>query len=275
MSKKGERLDKLMVKKGLVSSRTKAQALIMAGKVIVDGNRIEKAGSQLDPEVEVSVIEETSNWVSRGAHKLLKALDSFRLSPEGRVCLDIGASTGGFTHVLLEWGAKKVYSVDVGYGQLAWKIRQDPRVVVMERTNARYLKPQDLQELPELITIDASFISLRILLPAIAKLMDKEAVLVSLVKPQFEAGKNRVGKNGVVRDPEIHFQVIKDLCTFIWKEIPELSLEGIEHSPITGPKGNIEFLLHLRSAITGNRKMLDESTIENIVQKAHNELLPR
>lgn len=234
------RLDTLLVEHGLVESRNKAQALIMAGKVRVDGQVLTKAGTLTTVEATVQVEAELP-YVSRGGLKLVAALDAFKLDPTGKVCADVGASTGGFTDVLLQRGAAHVYAIDVGYGQLAWKLRQDERVTVMERTNARHLK--SLPEAIHLATIDASFISLKLLLPAVVKWLTSPAVVVTLVKPQFEAGKSQVGKGGVVRDPAIHKQVLEQIIGYA--VTIDFSFLGVIDSPITGPAGNHEFLLCL------------------------------
>jgi len=239
------RLDVLITEKGLVETRSKAQALIMAGKVRIDDQVVTKAGTQVLPDINVAV-EEDLPYVSRGGLKLAGALDTFALDPSDAVCADVGASTGGFTDVLLQRGAARVYAIDVGYGQLAWKLRQDERVMVMERTNARYL--ESLPELIDLVTIDASFISLKLIFPAVVKWLKPGASVVALVKPQFEAGKKQVGKGGVVRDPSVHRQVLE-------KAVHDAAENGLTAvrltiSPITGPAGNHEFLLHLEYQAT-------------------------
>jgi len=236
-----ERLDKLLVARGLAESREQAQRMIMAGWVLVDGQPATKPGHKITPEADIHVKEQLP-YVSRGGHKLAAALDAFHVSPEGWVCADIGASTGGFTDVLLQRGAARVYAIDVGYGQLHWRLRNDPRVIVMERVNARYL--QGLPEPVQLVTIDASFISLRLLLPAARRLLAPGGQIIALVKPQFEAGKDRVGKGGVVRDPAVHRQVLTDIVD--WAAAHDFGPQGLVPSPILGPKGNREFLLWLK-----------------------------
>jgi 23S rRNA (cytidine1920-2'-O)/16S rRNA (cytidine1409-2'-O)-methyltransferase len=238
MAKK--RLDVLLTEKGLAETRSKAQALIMAGKVRAGGQVVTKAGTQVSPDVEV-LLEEDLPYVSRGGLKLAAALDAFALTPAGMVCADVGASTGGFTDVLLQRGAARVYAIDVGYGQLAWKLRQDERVVALERTNARYLA--SLPEPIDLVTIDASFISLKLIFPAVVKWLVPGASVVALVKPQFEAGKSQVGKGGVVRDPLVHRQVLENALAAA--AASGLSATNLTVSPITGPAGNHEFLLGL------------------------------
>ncbi len=236
-----ERLDKLLVARGLAESREQAQRMIMAGWVLVDDRPAAKPGQKVSTQAAIRV-KERPPFVSRGGRKLAAALDAFGVSPEGWVCADIGASTGGFTDALLQRGAAKVYAIDVGYGQLHWRLRNDPRVVVMERTNARYL--DRLPEPVQLVTIDASFISLRLLLPAARRLLAPGGQIIALVKPQFEAGKARVGKGGVVRDPAVHRQVLREMVT--WAGEQGFGPQGLIPSPILGPKGNREFLLWLR-----------------------------
>jgi 23S rRNA (cytidine1920-2'-O)/16S rRNA (cytidine1409-2'-O)-methyltransferase len=237
---KKSRLDLLLTQKGLVDSRNRAQALIMAGKVQVNDQVVTKAGTLVPVDAKVSLKQERP-YVSRGGIKLAAALDTFNIRPENIVCADVGASTGGFTDLLLQRGAAKVYAIDVGYGQLAWQLRQDERVVVMERTNARYL--ESLPEPVYLVTIDVSFISLKLILPAVLKWLGSPAVVVALVKPQFEAGREQVGKGGVVRDREVHRQVLQQIVTVAADA--GLEVLGLIPSPITGPAGNHEFLLHL------------------------------
>jgi len=236
------RLDKLLLEKKLAPTRQKAQALIAAGQVLINDKLADKAGTMVEKSAEVKV-KETCPYVSRGGYKLEAALTFFDLDPSGSVCLDIGASTGGFTDCLLQHGAAKVYAVDVGYGQLAWKLRQDPRVVVMERTNARNLIIADFNDLIDLAVMDASFISLKILIPPLLPLFRGKISIVALIKPQFEVGRGKVGKGGVVRDPVLHDEVINEIIDFC-KTLKLLS-GGVIPSPILGPKGNKEFLIHL------------------------------
>jgi 23S rRNA (cytidine1920-2'-O)/16S rRNA (cytidine1409-2'-O)-methyltransferase len=238
------RLDKLMVERGLAPSREKAQALIMAGQVVLGDHAAQKAGQQVAADVELRIKGELLPYVSRGGLKLEKGLDQFGIDPSGRTAIDVGASTGGFTDCLLQRGASKVYAVDVGYGQLAWKLREDPRVVVMEKTNIRHLQPEQLDPLPDLAVIDASFISLNLVLPPTLALLQRPAEVVALVKPQFEVGKGAVGKGGIVRDPRLHDEVLSNMERLA----AELSAEllGICDSPITGADGNREFLMGLR-----------------------------
>lgn len=248
-----QRLDKLLVHKGLVSSREAAKELIMQGCVSVSGFVQQKPASMVssDALLEIRPLHgdtDCASWVSRGAHKLLKGLDTWRIDPAGWRCVDIGASTGGFTQVLLSRGAAQVAAVDVGYGQLAWILRNDPRVLVMERTNARYLTPDDIGWPADLVTTDASFISLRLLLSILEKLLSSDGKMLVLVKPQFEVGRDKVGK-GVVKDPALHMDVLRNLDAFIGAETG-LFLEGATFSPIRGPEGNIEFIFLLGRADT-------------------------
>lgn len=239
---KKQRADQALVERGLVESRSKAQALIMAGKVFSEETRIDKPGQPVKAEQPLEVRGQEHPWVSRGGLKLDKGLESFGIDPQGLTCLDVGASTGGFTDVLLSRGAAKVYAVDVGHGQLAWKLRQDGRVVVLEKTNARHLTAEQVPELIDLVVCDASFIGLEVVLPAALSLTRPGAGLVALIKPQFEVGKERVGKGGVVRDPELHREVCDRISAWLDAQ-PGWRVLGIAESPITGPEGNVEFLL--------------------------------
>ena len=242
MSAAKQRADAALVERGLVESRSKAQALIMAGLVYIGERRVEKAGQPIAADSALTVKGRDHPWVSRGGMKLEKALDHFAIDPTGLVALDIGASTGGFTDVLLARGAAKVYAVDVGQGQLAWKLRQDPRVVVSEKTNARYLSAAEVPEPVDLLVCDASFIGLETLLPAPLALAAPGARLVALIKPQFEVGKDRVGKGGVVRDPALHEEVCARIERWLGTQAGWQVL-GLIESPITGPEGNREFLM--------------------------------
>lgn len=236
-----ERLDKLLVDRGLAATRAKAQAHIMAGEVRVNGQLAQKAGVAISTDAQIELAQ-PAPYVSRGGYKLAGALEHFAIPVAGRICADVGACTGGFTDVLLQQGAVRVYAIDVGYGQLDWKLRQDPRVVPLERTNARYL--QSLAELVDLVVIDVSFISLKLILPAVCQWLTREADVIALVKPQFEAGREQVGKGGIVKDPAVHQQVITHLTG--WAETNGWVVAGLMPSPITGSDGNIEFLLWLR-----------------------------
>jgi len=236
------RLDQLLVERGLVESRSKAQALVMAGKVYSETKRLDKAGQQVPEDIALEIKGQEHPWVSRGGLKLVKGLEVFGIDPAGKVCLDVGASTGGFTDVLLTHGAAKVYAVDVGQGQLAWKLRQDERVVVLEKTNARYLDNEQIPEPIDLIVCDASFIGLRTVLPAPLTLAAPGAGLVALIKPQFEVGKERVGKKGVVRETALHDEVCETIRSWL-ASVNGWTVLGVAESPITGPEGNKEFLI--------------------------------
>ena len=238
-----KRLDVLLTERMFAESRAKAQAIIMAGQVYVNGQKADKPGISYEETVDIEVRGDTCPYVSRGGLKLEKALRDFGVDPTGFVCSDSGASTGGFTDCLLQQGASKVFAIDVGYGQLDWKIRSDPRVVVMERTNIRYVTPEQLGEPLGLSVIDVSFISLKIVLPAIKALLKPTGQVLCLIKPQFEAGRDKVGKKGVVRDPETHKEVL-DMFVSLAKEL-QLNILGLTFSPVKGPEGNIEFLGHL------------------------------
>ncbi len=269
-----ERLDVLLVQNGLAPSREKAKVLIMAGEVLVNGQREDKAGSTFLVSAEITLKNSKPfPFVSRGGLKLDKAVKCFDLKLSGRVCMDVGSSTGGFTDCMLQNGAAKVYAVDVGHGQLDWKLREDSRVVCMERTNIRYVVPPDIAEPPSFVSIDVSFISLTKVLGPVKELMDKEGELVTLIKPQFEAGREKVGKKGVVRDPAVHREVISLVVGFA-REIG-LFPSGLDFSPVKGPEGNIEYLLYSRK--TGNPEAetpdaVDEEKIREVVEGAHKAL---
>ncbi|MDX2495457.1 MAG: TlyA family RNA methyltransferase [Desulfuromusa sp.] len=239
-----ERLDKLLVQRGVVVSRERARALILAGKVIVDDHRVDKVGAQVLVDADLRLKGEEIPYVSRGGLKLEKAIQEFNLEIEDKIAIDVGASTGGFSDCLLQHGAKKIYAVDVGYGQLAWTLREDSRVVNLERCNIRHLQPTQLDDIPTLAVIDASFISLTKVLPNTLSLLSDDAEIIALIKPQFEVGKGQVGKGGVVKDEEQHVLVVK--------QISDLAIElnclvhGVTESPILGPKGNREFLIYLQ-----------------------------
>ena len=239
-----KRLDALLVERGLAETRAKAQALILAGAVWSGEKKLDKAGTAVVDDIALELRGRDHPWVSRGGIKLAHALEHFQIDVAGVVALDIGASTGGFTDVLLTNGAKHVYAVDVGHGQLAWKLRQDPRVTVLERVNARHLTASDIPEPPDLVVCDASFIGLETVLPAALALLKPQARLVALIKPQFEVGPAQVGKRGVVRDPELHRAVCARIAR--WLEGLGWTVEGIAESPITGPEGNVEFLIYAR-----------------------------
>lgn len=266
-----KRLDMLMMERSLAPSREKAKAYIMAGEVYVDGEKEEKAGTMFPETVKIEVRGKVIPYVSRGGLKLEKAMNNFDVSLDGKVCMDVGASTGGFTDCMLQNGAVKVYSIDVGYGQLDWKLRNDERVVCMEKTNIRYVTPEDIQEPADFSSIDVSFISLTKVLGPVRNLLTEEGEIVCLIKPQFEAGREKVGKKGVVRDPAVHEEVIckvKDFAMSIFMEPMHL-----DFSPIKGPEGNIEYLLHLKKHPEGT-EVPDSLTVsvEEIVAKAHGQL---
>lgn len=235
-----ERLDILIVKKGLAPSRERAKALILSGQVLAGGRIASKVGETFPCETQISIKGNTCPYVSRGGLKLEKAMDEFGISLKEKICMDIGASTGGFTDCMLQNGAARVYAVDVGYGQLDWALRNNEKVVVMERTNARYLTQEDVPEQPDFASVDVSFISLRLILPALERLKVRE--VVTLIKPQFEAGREKIGKKGVVRDPKVHLEVITDVLDFA-NEIG-YAVQHLSYSPIKGPNGNIEYLAH-------------------------------
>lgn len=263
-----ERLDVLLVKRGLAPSREKAKAMIMAGNVFVDGQREDKAGTSFQEEVPIEIHGHTLKYVSRGGLKLEKAMQHFELSLDGKICMDIGASTGGFTDCMLQNGAVKVYAVDVGYGQFAWKLRQDPRVVCMEKTNIRYVTPEDIADVLDFASVDVSFISLTKVLGPAKELLREGGEMVCLIKPQFEAGKEKVGKKGVVRDKAVHLEVIEKVISFA-KEIG-FQVLNLEFSPIKGPEGNIEYLVHLRK---GTENTQEEAVDANaVVEQAHAQL---
>ncbi|MHC1787057.1 MAG: TlyA family RNA methyltransferase [Christensenellales bacterium] len=261
------RVDSLLATLGLAASREQAQKLIMAGRVYAGEVQILKPSQMVDEGGDLLIRGPLEAWASRGAHKMEKALSFFEVAAEGLVCLDIGAASGGFTDALLRRGAAKVYAVDVGYGQLAWRLRQDPRVVVMERTNARTLTPDQFPDGPRLCVMDVSFISIRLLLPVVAAILGGEGRIVCLIKPQFEAGKGQVGKHGVVREAGTHERVLREICAacpgFGW------SLRGLTYSPIKGPKGNIEFLADIRP---GEYTPPGEEQIAFLVARAHEAL---
>ena len=263
---KKQRLDTVLFERGLAESRSKAQAIIMEGLVYVSGQKSDKPGTAVDPAAEIEVRGKLCPYVSRGGLKLEKALNYFGVVPEGYVCSDSGASTGGFTDCLLQQGAKKVFAIDVGYGQLAWKIRNDPRVVVMERTNIRNVLPEDLGEPLDLSVIDVSFISLSIVLPAVKALLKPDGQVLCLIKPQFEAGKDKVGKKGVVRDIAVHIEVLENFLALA--RGLDFTVVNLTYSPVKGPEGNIEFLAHLSL----KERPAAEFTAEQVAADAHEAL---
>ena len=263
-----ERLDVLLVNRNLAESREKAKAVIMSGIVYVDGQKEDKAGSMFDETANVEVRGTTLKYVSRGGLKLEKAMTHFGVTLEGKICMDVGASTGGFTDCMLQNGAVKVYSVDVGHGQLAWKLRNDERVVCMEKTNIRYVTPEDIGEPLDFASVDVSFISLSKVLPAARELLKDGGEMVCLIKPQFEAGREKVGKKGVVRDPKVHLEVIQTVLQTAMDL--GFSILDLEYSPIKGPEGNIEYLVHLKKSQEGEKGA--EVNAEAVVEAAHGEL---
>ena len=252
---------------GYTESRERAKTTIMSGLVFVNGQRADKPGMPVAPDAKIEVRGEAIPFVSRGGFKLDKALKVFPIDPSGKTCIDCGASTGGFTDVLLQHGAAKVYAVDVGYGQLAWKLRNDPRVVNLERTNLRYVTAEQIPELLELAVMDVSFISIRLVLPAVKALLVPGADLVCLIKPQFEAGREEVGKKGVVRDSGVHCQVIRSILDFA----PQigLSVMGLDYSPIKGPEGNIEYICHMKNGCYESASI----DVEALVNASHEALV--
>ncbi|HJC64018.1 MAG TPA: TlyA family RNA methyltransferase [Candidatus Blautia merdavium] len=264
-----ERLDVLLVKRGLASSREKAKAVIMAGSVYVDNQKEDKAGTMFADTVKIEVRGNTLKYVSRGGLKLEKAMTHFDVSLEGKVCMDVGSSTGGFTDCMLQNGAVKVFAIDVGHGQLDWKLRNDPRVVCMEKTNIRYVVPEDLGEAADFSSIDVSFISLTKVLLPVYHLLKPQGEVVCLIKPQFEAGREKVGKKGVVRDPRVHEEVIQKVMEYA-RSIG-YAVRHLEYSPIKGPEGNIEYLLHIRKNPEGTLEELP-ADIQRTVALAHGEL---
>ncbi len=262
-----ERLDVLLVRSGAISSREKARAVIMAGQVYVNGQKEDKAGSKFDIYAKIEVRGQTLPYVSRGGLKLEKAISAFHLDLSGKVCMDIGASTGGFTDCMLKNGASRVYAIDVGHGQLDWKLRNDGRVVSMERFNARNLQPSDLPETPDFASIDVSFISLRLILGPAAQVLSETGSISALIKPQFEAGREKVGKKGVVRDKAVQQEVISSVLDYA-RQIG-LSVSGLTFSPIKGPEGNIEYLAYLSKAPEGAMTGDLSSLIRQLVEEAH------
>jgi 23S rRNA (cytidine1920-2'-O)/16S rRNA (cytidine1409-2'-O)-methyltransferase len=262
------RLDILLYSRGLASSREKARAYILAGQVYVNGQKVDKPGTSVNEDAPVEIISNGRRFVSRGGLKLEKALHDFRVDARDKMVIDIGASTGGYTDCVLQAGARKVYAVDVGYGQLDWTLRNDPRVVNLERTNIRYIEPALIPDLADLITIDVSFISLGLVFPKVKELLNETGIVVCLVKPQFEAGKDRVGKKGVVREPRIHREVIMSCVNSA--SVAGLNCTGITYSPIKGPQGNIEYFLKLTAAESPLDNISD--IIEQVVEHAHLQL---
>lgn len=266
MSKK-ERIDTLLFQKGFFDSREKAKRAVMAGIVFVDNQKIDKPGTNVPKDAAISVRGDVIPYVSRGGLKLEKAMDKFNIILDDKICLDVGASTGGFTDCMLQNGAQKVYSIDVGYGQLDWKLRQNPKVVVMERTNIRHVTPDDIGEEADFASVDVSFISLRLVLPVLKGLLNKNGEIVALIKPQFEAGRENVAKGGVVKDIEIHRSVVRGITEFAAK----IKLQAVDftYSPIKGPKGNIEYLLYMKNTDVLNNEPLSAEHINDAINRSH------
>ena len=262
-----KRADVVLFEKGLVDSREKGKRVIMEGVVYLGTERIDKPGQKIDEEADVIVKKNPIKYVSRGGLKLEKSIEEFGLELDGKICMDIGASTGGFTDCMLSRGAKKVYAVDVGYGQLDWKLRNDDRVVVMERTNIRHVSPDEIEDQIEFISIDVSFISLELVLPVAKSLLKEGGEISALIKPQFEAGKSKVGKKGVIRDEAVHMEVVKRIVDF--SSNLNLGVAGLSYSPITGATGNIEFLIYLKKGLD---KSMDEDEIKAVIDIAHESL---
>lgn len=262
-----ERLDVLLVQQGLATSRELAKAYIMAGNVYVDGQKEDKAGTKVAVTAALEVKGNQMKYVSRGGYKLEKAIDAFDISLEGKICLDIGASTGGFTDCMLQNGAVKVYAIDVGYGQFAWKLRNDPRVVCLEKTNVRYVTHEQVPDEGDFASIDVSFISLTKVLPAVLGVLSEKGQLVCLIKPQFEAGREKVGKKGVVRDIQVHKEVIEKIASHVRTQ--GLGILGLSFSPIKGPEGNIEYLIYLDKSRSGMTEEAVQQKLEEVVAESH------
>lgn len=266
-----ERLDVLLVNRNLAESREKAKAIIMSGNVFVDGQREDKAGSTFPEEVQIEIKGNPLKYVSRGGLKLEKAIDHYNIDLQGKICMDIGSSTGGFTDCMLQNGAALVYAVDVGTNQLAWKLRQDERVISMEKTNIRHLTPADIKDEISFASIDVSFISLTKVLQPVRELLSQEGELVSLIKPQFEAGREKVGKKGVVRDSKVHMEVIRQVVDYAHSI--GFDCIDLDYSPIKGPEGNIEYLLYMKKLpIDVEGRLIMEEQIQRVVGEAHSSL---
>lgn len=269
MSVKKERLDILLVEKGIFTSRERAKTSIMAGLIFIDGQRVDKAGEKVSIDADIVFKGEDIPYVSRGGLKLEKAIKEFGIDLTDNICMDVGASTGGFTDCMLQNNAAKVFSVDVGYGQFAWKLRTDERVVCMERTNIRYVKPEDIGEKLDFASIDVSFISLRTIMPAVKELLKDSGEVVALIKPQFEAGKDKVGKKGVVRDKEVHKEVINNIVNYLINN--QFNIIGLGYSPIKGPEGNREYLVYFTKDMYKTTQFTIDN-IDKIVEESHSQL---
>ncbi|MBQ9106996.1 MAG: TlyA family RNA methyltransferase [Clostridia bacterium] len=263
-----KRLDAVVLELNGAESREKAQALIMSGCVFVNGQKADKSGMQIRPDDKVEIRGAALKYVSRGGLKLEKAMSVYGISLDGMICADIGASTGGFTDCMLMNGAEKVYAIDVGYGQLAWKLRCDERVINLERTNFRYVTKEQIPDPLDFASVDVSFISLKIILPVLRNLLKDDASCVCLIKPQFEAGKGKVGKNGVVRDPEVHIEVVEGITSFMLE--CGFSVVGLDYSPIKGPKGNIEYLAYIK--FSDEPQYLADAAPREVVERSHTNL---
>ena len=262
-----ERLDVLLVQQGLANSRELAKAYIMAGNVYVDGQMEDKAGTKVAVTAKLEVKGNQMKYVSRGGYKLEKAMDVFGIRLNGKICLDIGASTGGFTDCMLQNGASKVYAIDVGYGQFAWKLRNDERVVCLEKTNVRYVTHEQVPDEGDFASIDVSFISLTKVLPAVLGVLGEKGQLVCLIKPQFEAGREKVGKKGVVRDSSVHREVIEMIVEYVRTQ--SLGILGLDFSPIKGPEGNIEYLIYLDKSRSGMHEDEVQARVDTVVAQSH------
>lgn len=262
-----ERLDVLLVQQGLANSRELAKAYIMAGNVYVDGQKEDKAGTKVAVTAKLEVKGNQMKYVSRGGYKLEKAMDVFGIRLDGKICLDIGASTGGFTDCMLQNGASKVYAIDVGYGQFAWKLRNDERVVCLEKTNVRYVTHEQVPDEGDFASIDVSFISLTKVLPAVLGVLGEKGQLVCLIKPQFEAGREKVGKKGVVRDSSVHREVIEMIVEYVRTQ--SLGILGLDFSPIKGPEGNIEYLIYLDKSRSGMHEDEVQARVDAVVAQSH------
>lgn len=269
MSELKERIDILLVENGIFDSREKARASIMAGEIFVDNVRVDKCGQMVKTSGKLEFRGQKLPYVSRGGLKLEKAIKSFNIDLDDKVCLDIGASTGGFTDCMLQNGARKVYAIDVGYGQFAWKLRCDSRVVCMERTNVRYVEPDIIGEICDFASIDVSFISLKKVVLPVAKLLGDKGEIVSLIKPQFEAGREKVGKKGVVREPSVHVEVIDGIVAFLREN--KFNILNLDYSPVKGPEGNIEYLVYY-SKDSSKKSCFTDDDIKNVVNVSHNML---
>ena len=269
MASKKERLDVLLVDKGICTSRERAKTNIMAGLIFVDGQRVDKAGEKVSVDADIVFNGEELKYVSRGGLKLEKAMNTFGIDLTNKVCMDIGASTGGFTDCMLQNHASKVFSVDVGYGQFAWKLRTDEKVVCMERTNIRYVTPEDIGVPLDFASIDVSFISLRTIMPAVKNLLGDKGEVVALIKPQFEAGREKVGKKGVVRDIEVHLEVVNKIVNFLIEN--DFNVLGLSFSPIKGPEGNREYLVYFTKD-KEKEGTFELSQIDDVVRESHSQL---